>query len=92
MGELVGDVVWEDYGNAPEVFIESKAVAAWERVEGGLIRLFVCRNIHGRLVLDHTDVMTKATMIAIGKRFLEIANAADGGPLQWAETINSMVC
>ncbi len=75
MTEFSGDQFF-DYGNAPEVLIESKAVPAWELLESGLVRLFVCKFVQGKLVLDHTDLMTPATMAAIGRRFLEIADAA----------------
>ncbi len=65
-----------DYGNAPEVLIESKAVPHWELLECGLIRLFVCKKVNGKFVLDHTDLMMPTTMEAIGKRFIEIATTA----------------
>jgi hypothetical protein len=65
-----------DYGNAPEVLIESKAVPHWELLECGLIRLFVCKKVNGRFVLDHTDLMSPSTMEAIGQRFMDIAGIA----------------
>lgn len=79
MGECGGgEPTFYDYGNAPEVLIEQKAIPAWEYLECGLVRVFVCKEIQHKLVLDHTDLMTPAVMMAIGKRFIEIATAAKG--------------
>lgn len=72
MGMSVGEE-FDDFGNAPEILIEAKAIPAWEVLECGLIRLFVCKSVKKRLVLDHTDLITPDNMDAIGRRFLEIS-------------------
>lgn len=70
---IIGET-FEDYGGAPDCVIDR--IPAYEVLDGGLIRIFVCKTIGGKVVLDHTDVMTKAMLIAIGVRLLEIADAA----------------
>lgn len=77
MSGIVGEC-FEDYGNAPECVVDR--IPAYEVLDSGLIRIFVCKTFAGRLVLDHTDVMTKGMMIALATRLLEIANAT---PMVW---------
>jgi hypothetical protein len=84
MTGIVGEP-FENFGNTPECVIDR--IPAYEILDGGLIRIFVCKTFAGRLVLDHTDIMTRSMMIAIGTRLLEIADAAPIVPevIHWME-------
>lgn len=73
MTGIIGEP-FEDYGNTPECVIDR--IPAYEVLDSGLIRIFVCKTFAGKLVLDHTDVMTKGMLTAIGRRLIEIADTA----------------
>jgi hypothetical protein len=84
MTELIGEA-FDDYGNTRECVIDR--IPAYEILDSGLIRIFVCKTVAGRLVLDHTDIMTRGMMISIGSRLLEIADAVPlvPKPSRWIE-------
>lgn len=72
MGEFVGEQ-FEDYGNAMECVVTK--LGGYETLAGGLVRLFLCKQFHGRLMLDHTSIMTRGEMRALAHKLLEIADA-----------------
>jgi hypothetical protein len=80
---IVGES-FEDYGNTQECVIDR--IPAYEVLESGLVRIFVCKTIGGRLVLDHTDIMTKSMMMSIGLRLLEIAETVPKIP-EWSSQV-----
>lgn len=77
MSGIVGES-FTDYGNAPECIIDR--IPAYEVLDSGLIRIFVCKTFGGKLVLDHTDVMTRGMLVKIGSRMIEIAEMAPTVP------------
>lgn len=67
---IVGDS-FEDYGNAPEYVINR--FAAYELVEGDLVRLYLCKQKGGKLVLEYTAVVPHIALAGMGRLCLEIA-------------------
>lgn len=77
MSGIVGES-FVDCGNAPECVIDR--IPAYEVLDSGLIRIFVCKTSNNLHILDHTDIMTRDMLFAIGARLIEIARVAPMAP------------
>jgi hypothetical protein len=74
MSNFVGET-FEDYGNALEC--PEPTIPAYEVLGRGWARIFVCKTVGGRTILDHTDILSKDTMYALSARLREIADGLD---------------
>jgi hypothetical protein len=83
MSILVGDA-FDNWDSEPDRMIDS--IPSYEILEDGLVRIFVCKTLLGKRVLDHTDVMTTGKLVAIGKRLLEIAEEVSKAPKVGAQS------
>lgn len=68
--EIVGED-FEDYGNAPEYVINR--FCAYELIEGNLVRLFLCKQTRGKMVLEYTAVVPHIALADMGRLCLKIA-------------------
>jgi hypothetical protein len=89
MSEFVGDT-FEDYGNALEC--PEPTIPAYEVLGRGWARIFVCKTVAGRTILDHTDILSRETMYALAARLRDIADSLDSKNEIPTARITAMIC